>query len=172
MPKPSQRWADMTALVDAIERGRGPTAAAQTPLTRDPIIAAYLLERSHVDVDAGRFTRAYQRWRELLELLDDDPLGRGHHGHALGRLLFTAARQLSGDARVLALRRCVDVLAEAGASFELAGDLEAARELALLAARACDEWRACHAPGSPRHLRLGHLARAFRNHLEDRTKTR
>ena len=64
MADPGQRWADMTALVDALERGRG-TAAAPTepPTAPERDATSLLLERALTQTADGLLARDRQRSR-------------------------------------------------------------------------------------------------------------
>jgi tRNA A-37 threonylcarbamoyl transferase component Bud32 len=163
MSEPSQRWADMTALVDAIERGRRTTAALADPSTRpDRVTAARRIERAIAFAEDGSFSAACQQWREANGLLAGHSAELGRSGLALAAALFTAARRATGDAKQRGLRCCVDVLTAAIDSLEAAGNLDAAREARLLAARACDEWKTTYPTQTPEHQHLARLAEEFR----------
>jgi hypothetical protein len=163
MSEPSQRWADMTALVDAIERGRRTTAALADPSTRrDRVSAVRCLERAIAFAEDGSFSAACQQWREVNGLLAGHSAELGRSGLALAAALFTAARRVTGDAKQRGLRCCVDVLTAAIESLEAAGNPHAAREARLLAARACDEWKTTYPTQTPEHQHLARLAEEFR----------
>src|SRR5690606_16209245 len=80
MADPSQRWADMTALVDAMERGRGGTAVVSSPLPR----TSRLIEWAIAQAEDGMFASVAHLWRDAQIALvgDDAELGKG--GFALG----------------------------------------------------------------------------------------
>lgn len=164
MTEPSQRWADMTALVDAIERGRGTTAAASGPSTdSERVSARRMLERAIAHAEDGLFSQAGQQWRELRDRLtgcDDAELGRG--GFSLGAAIFNSAARATGVEMQRGYQRCVDVLEDAIRSLEAAGDLDTTHEASLLAATACDAWKNTYSPDTTEHQHLDQLARAFR----------
>lgn len=161
MMEPSQRWADMTALVDAIERGREAAAVVPRAATRQRAEWTDAFELAIAYAEDGMFAVAHQHWRAVQrEVRDAGECGRA--GFALGAALFRAAQRASGEAKQHGYRRCLDVLEDAAASLADAGELESADDASELAARTCEAWMDTYPPESTEHQHLAELARAYR----------
>lgn len=131
MADPGQRWADMAALVDAIERGRGSTAATAK--------AATLIDMAILQAEDGVFSVATQLWADARRILVDQHVVLGEGGLALGAtLLQAAAEQISDTVRRRGYQRALEVLEVALEALEAAAKRELACDAAELAATACE----------------------------------
>lgn len=165
MLEPSQRWADLTALVDALDRGRETAAAASRAATGPSDAntnAVESLELAIAHAEDGLFALARQHWREVQRRLAGAPGERGRAGFALGAALFHAARRAAGESKQLGYRRCLDVLEHAISSLTDDDDHQTAHDASLLAAQACDAWKTTYATDTTEHQHLDRLATAYR----------
>lgn len=160
MAEPSQRWADMTALVDAMERGRGGTAALASP--SEPPKTSRLIEWAICLGEDGLFSAVSHVWHDAQIALagNDAELGKG--AFALGATLLDSAAEATGPAQRRGLTRSIAVLEDAIRYLEAAGDLDMARYACSLAAAACDELKELHVTESHEHQELERRAMGLR----------
>ncbi len=149
MAEPGQRWADMTALVDAMERGRSGTAATSAPLPR----ASRLLEWAIAHAEDGLFATVAQEWNDALIAFAGCDAQLGEGGLALGATLLDAAAEATGPAQRRGFARSIEVLEDAARYLQAATQLERAGEALGLAATACDRLDDLLPIDSPQHER-------------------
>ena len=160
MADPSQRWADMAALVDAIERGRAGTAALED--ASGPPGSSRSIEWAISFAEDGLVSASTRAWRNARVALAGNHAELGRGGFALGATLLGSAAEASGSAQRRGLAQSIDVLEEAIDHLEAAGDFDVARYACSLAAAACDEFGALYINGSREQQQLEQRAASFR----------
>jgi hypothetical protein len=163
MAEPSQRWADMTALVDAMERGRGGTAVVSAPLPR----ASRQIEWAITFAEDGLLASAAHRWRDAKAELSGRHAQLGEGGLALGATLLDVAAEAKGSARRRGLACGLEVLEDAARYLEAAGDLDMIRHAYSLAATACEQLKELFPIDSLEHVELERRAAELRARCEE-----
>ena len=152
MADASQRWADLSALVDAIERGRA-NAAVEFP--QNSARSAVLLDWAVTEAKAGAFTAAKQVWQHAERELAGHHRELGEAGLELGVVLGREAARHPGPHPGLSL--AVAVLISATRYLYAAGDHSGGEQARRLAALTCEVLAARCPFGSERRRTVGRL---------------